>query len=116
MAFTWHSSWAFMYWAGACQGHELLGVGTPQASGDSYIGAFDAITGGQLQPLGRIRFIAGNAGTQFTITETWAPGGTGIVDAQLVFSTIPSINRGVIAVGGPGVDSCGGESKSRAFF
>jgi hypothetical protein len=114
MAFTWHSSWTFMYWTGAC--HELLGEGTPQASGDSYIGAFDAITGGQLQPLGRIRFIAGNAGTQFSIAETWAPGGTGMVDGQLAFSTIPSAHRGVIAVGGPGIDSCGGKSESSALY
>lgn len=116
MAFTWHSSWTFMYWVGPCQGHELLAVSTPQTSGDSYVGAFDPITGGQLQPIGRMRFIAGSAGTQFTITETWAPGGTGTIDSQMQFSTVPSEHRGVIAAGGPGVDSCGGKSESSALF
>jgi hypothetical protein len=116
MAFTWHSSWTFVYWIGACQAHELLAVPTPQASGDSYIGAFDPITGGLLQPLGRMRFVVGNAGTQFTITETWAPGGTGVIDYQLAFSPIPVINRGVIAVSSPGVDACGGKSESSALF
>jgi hypothetical protein len=116
MAFTWPASWTLVYWAGVCQGHELLAVPVPQASGDSYIGAFDPITGGSLQPLGRLRFVAGDASTQFTVTETWAPGGTGVINNQLAFTMIPASNRGVVAVGGPGVDSCGGKSESSALF
>jgi hypothetical protein len=116
MAFTWHSSWSLVYWAGACQGHELLAVPVPQASGDSYVGAFDPITGGALQPLGRLRFVAGNAGTQFTVTETWAPGGTGVIDNQLAFTPIPANHRGMIAVSGQGTDSCGGKGESAAFY
>jgi hypothetical protein len=116
MAFTWPASWTFQYWVGACQAHELVAVGTPQASGDSYIGAFDVITGGALQPLGRLRFTTGTSGTQFTVTETWAPGGTGVIDGQLDFSTIPSNHRGVIAVGTSGIDACGGKSDSSALY
>ena len=116
MAFTWLASWTFQYWVGACPAHELLAVAAPQASGDSYIGAFDVITGGALQPLGRLRFTTGTSGTQFTVTETWAPGGTGVIDGQLGFSAIPSNHRGVIAVGISGVDACGGKSESSGFF
>ena len=116
MAFTWPASWTFQYWVGGCQAHEMLAVATPQASGDSYIGAFDVITGGLLQPLGRLRFTTGTSGSQFTVTETWAPGGTGIVNSQQEFAVIPSNHRGVIAVGSSGVDSCGGKSDSSALF
>ncbi len=116
MAFEWDASWTMLYWIGSCQSSEVLGSNAPQASGDSYVGAFDAITGGALAPLGRMRFTAGDTGTEFAVIETWAPGGTGLIDDVGVFSTIPPQNRGVVAVESPGVDSCGGESKSRAFF
>jgi hypothetical protein len=116
MAFEWDASWSFFYWIGNCQSNEVLGTGSPQTSGDSYIGAFDAVVGGALAPLGRMRFTAGTVGTQLNITQTWAPGGTGVVDDVLVFVPIPSENWGMIGVQIPGIDSCGGESKSRAFF
>jgi hypothetical protein len=116
MAFTWPASWGFQYWVGGCQAHEVLAVATPQASGDSYIGAFDVVTGGQLQPLGRLRFTTGTSGTMFTVTETWAPGGTGVINGQMELSAIPSNHRGVIAVGTSGIDACGGKSESSALY
>jgi hypothetical protein len=116
MAIEWDASWSFLYWVGGCQSNEVLGTNAPQVSGDSYIGAFDAITGGDLAPIGRLRLTSGDSGTELTIAQTWAPGGTGLVDNVGAFSSIPSKNWGVVAVGSPGVDSCGGESKSRAYF
>ncbi len=117
MAFEWDPSWTFLYWIGACQSNEVLGQSAPSSSGDSYIAAFDAVTSGDMIPLGKLRFgTTGSSGTSLTVGETWAPGGTGILDDQANFATIPALRRGSVEVGGPGVDSCGGDSKSRAFF
>ncbi len=117
MAFDWDPSWIFLYWAGGCQSNEVLGQTAPTSSGDSYIAAFDAVTSGEMMPLGRLRFSSsGNGGTALTVVETWAPGGTAILDDQAGLAAIPVERRGRVDVGGPGFNSCGGDSKSKAFF
>ncbi len=117
MAFEWDSSWSFLYWVGGCQSNEVLGQAAPTASGDSYIAAFDAVTSGEMTPIGRLRFNStGGTGTSVTVVETWAPGSTAILDHQVSLTVIPMVRRGTVEVGGPGFDSCGGDSKSNAFF
>jgi hypothetical protein len=116
LALSRDSSWTTLYWSGGCQANEVLAVPAPHQSGDSYIGAFDAITGGILRPIGRLRMIAGSATTQLSITETWAPGGTGVVDGTATFTPIPFANRGRIGVGMGGHDACSGTSESSALF
>jgi len=113
MAFQWPASWTFEEWHGLCQSKAMAGV-VPSTESRDLVVVFDPVTSGKLLPIGWLSLTAGDARSELQIAETWAPGGTAVIDSKKVMDPVLPKNRGVIRVLGPGVNACSGPDSSDA--
>jgi hypothetical protein len=105
MAFQWPDSWTFEEWHGYCPSRAMAAV-TPSSESKDLVVVFDPVTSGELIPIGWLSLTAGVAGSELKVGETWAPGGTGVIDSKHATDPVLEQNRGVIRVQGPGVNAC----------
>jgi hypothetical protein len=108
MRLIWDESWTLLGWTSTCIPGQRDGE-VPEESGDNYSTAFlPCQGGGELLPLGFLRFVAGNAGTSLRIGEHDSPVGTVIADCPGTedFDAIVTDHRGSIGVAVPGVNPC----------
>jgi len=107
-AFEWDASWTFTFGLWDCQSNQVNGY-TPSAPGGPTNGtittAFDMLSGGAVQPIGRMNFASAGSGC-LTIVESTFPFGTHVIDALGQDTHIPETHRGAICVGAGGVDAC----------
>jgi hypothetical protein len=106
-AFDWDPSWVFTFGLWDCQSNQVNGF-TPSAPGETngtITTAFDALTGGAVEPVGRMNFAGATSGC-LTIIDSSFPFGTHVVDATGQDTPIPEGLRGAIYVGPGGHDGC----------
>jgi hypothetical protein len=109
-AFTVPTSWTFLFGLWDCQTNQINGT-TPEPPFGAVSGtiatAFDALTSGELEPIGRMNFQSGPVPEGcMTIVDSAYPNGTHVVTWLGDPTPVPPENRAIVCVGEGGRDAC----------